>query len=195
MARRTAKQIAASRRNLIKARAKRKAKAPRVTNRRTYSGGIAYNTRSSRGVINRKTITHMTYAYKRHELVGYGMSKTKKGKSEFQDLYVDSPYRGKGVSRKILLHQARATKGTQVAITGLRSVGGTKVANRTKIRGVNPTINKQKGNPAEVNGIMEFTFAMQHGAHSKHYRKQQKRALKARVQGRKIQAKTRRAHV
>jgi GNAT superfamily N-acetyltransferase len=153
MARRTAKQIAASRRNLIKARAKRKAKAPRVTNRRTYSGGIAYNTRSSRGVINRKTTTHMTYAYKRHELVGYGMSKTKKGKSEFQDLYVDSPYRGKGVSRKILLHQARATKGTQVA------------------------------------------FAMQHGAHSKHYRKQQKRALKARVQGRKIQAKTRKAHV
>lgn len=186
MARRTAKQIAASRRNLVKARRARKRKAPRVTNRRTYSGGLTYNTRSARGVIRRKTTTHLTHAYKRGELYGYGMSKSRKGKSTIEDLYVRSEYRGKGVSRKILLHQAHATKGTKVAVTGLRSVGGTKVTNRTKIRGVNPTVQKQKGNPAEVTGIMEFAFAMQHGAHSKHYKKAQMRAQKARLAGRKV---------
>lgn len=175
MARRTAKQIAASRRNLVKARAKRKA------GRRTYNKGIAYHTKTERTLIGRR---HVTNAYKRGQLVGFAESYSphRKKKAELVNIYVSKSHRGSNVSKNLINHQLRHTKGMAVTVTGHRTVGGNKLVNRSgalKYTVVKPhaaTISSK-----EITANMDSDWAYRAESHARSYRKRQvKSAARAR---------------
>lgn len=183
--RKTAKQIAASRRNLIKARDKRKAAAPNKVVRKTYSGGLTYKTVSKKGLVMRHKTTHNTSAYKGAHLVGYGysVSNRRNNSATIEDLYVNKSHRGTGVSRKILQHQAHATKGQKINVTSLRSEGGNKTAARMKIRGTGPVnVTKSNSDSAYVTGLTETAYQFQAAGHSGAYKREQKKLRKARTQ-------------
>lgn len=175
----TARRKAALRKaQLVSARKRRKNKAPRKTVRKTYSQGIAYETTTQRGVIFRGRTVHYTKAYKKQKLIGYAQTVSKKRTASVDDLYVSKDYRGTGVSRKIMQHQAHAVKGKKITITGMRSFAGDKAATRIKVRGVNPVVKKRTSNPQQIANAMEWSFAFQSAGHVGSYNKMLKKKKK-----------------
>lgn len=171
---------------------KRRAKAKART-RTTYHGGLTYSTVTSPGLVRRKSFkTYHTTVYRRNHLIGYAHSQGGKKYVTIEDLYVAPSHRGKGVSKKLLLHQAHATRGKQVRVTGLRSIGGQKVTDRTKIRGVKPVVQKRtKSDSSYVTSLTETAFGFQQAGHRGDYKKQMRQAHKAALRGRKIRSLSR----
>ena len=176
-----ARRVALRKAQLASARKRSKGPVPRKTTRTTYSGGLTYKTTSSRGLVMRNRTVHHTKAYKKDKLVGYAQSVSNKKSARIDDLYVHKDYRGKDVSKKILLHQAHATRGKQVRVTGLLSDGGKKTADRVKIRGRTVVQQKRSRQSSEyVTGLMETAYGFQAAGHAREYRKAQKKRAKAR---------------
>lgn len=175
--RRSARQVAASRRNLAKARRKRNyAKANsaakvRVTNYR----GITYRTETSKTLLG---TNHTTTAYKKNVLIGFadgGVSRRKKKAhiGKIDNVYVHAQYRGKKVSNQLVNHQLQALKGKSITVSTLRTDGGEKLVRRNPKLAKYATPRKEGRfvKSSNITSNMDYSYRVRAQDHALQYKK------------------------